>query len=233
MINHLNQVLTKHIITIEDPVEFVYSDKKCSITQREIGADTLSFAGALKRAMRQDPDIILVGEMRDPETIQIAMTAAETGHLVFSTLHTNDAKQSVDRIIDTFSPDQQYQIRQQLAMTLNATISQRLVKTSDGSKRIPIVEVMINTPTVKKLIEEGKSAQIDKVIAESAQLYKMQTMNQHLLQIIKDNVLTKDDALVASNNPNDLRIMLQTQSLGKGREETGKPGGGLRTPWGK
>ncbi|MEW6410295.1 MAG: type IV pilus twitching motility protein PilT [Nitrospirota bacterium] len=211
MIDHVNESRNDHIITIEDPVEFVHRDKKCTINQREVGFDTRSFSEALKRALRQDPDIILVGEMRDPETISIAMTAAETGHLVFSTLHTNDAKQSIDRIIDTFPPEQQHQVRMQLAMTLAATVSQRLVKKSDGSGRIAVLEIMINTPTIRKMIEEGKTGAIDKAIHDSASLYKMQTMNQHLFEYVKEGAITKEDALNISNNPNDLRIMLQTQ----------------------
>ncbi|MGO9613031.1 MAG: type IV pilus twitching motility protein PilT [Dissulfurispiraceae bacterium] len=230
-IDLLNENVQKHIISIEDPIEFVHFDKKCTVSQREVGSDTLSFAQALKRALRQDPDIILVGEMRDAETIQIAMTAAETGHLVFSTLHTNDAKQSVDRIVDTFGPDQQHQVRMQLAVTLVATLSQRLIKKSNHSAMTPIVEVMINTPMIKKLIEEGKTGQIDKVIADSAQLYKMQTMNQHLYQLVKGNILTREDALSASNNPNDLRIMFQTQPMTPKRDLSTKQAPGSKLPW--
>lgn len=211
MIDRVNETRPEHIITIEDPVEFVHSDKMCTINQREVGFDTKSFSESLKRALRQDPDIILVGEMRDAETISIAMTAAETGHLVFSTLHTNDAKQSIDRIIDTFPPEQQHQVRMQLAMTLVATVSQSLVKTSDGKARVAVIEIMINTPTIRKLIQEGKVGMIDKMIADSAALYKMQTMNQHLFQYVKDGIITKEDALNISRNPNDLRIMFQTQ----------------------
>lgn len=214
MIDHLNGNRHHHIITVEDPVEFVHRDKNCTINQREVGFDTRSFSEALKRALRQDPDVILVGEMRDPETITIAMTAAETGHLVFSTLHTNDAKQSIDRIIDTFPPQQQHQVRMQLAMTLHATVSQRLVKKSDGSGRVAIIEIMINTPTIRKMIEEGKIGAIDKAIQDSASLYKMQTMNQHLFQRVIEGVITKEDALSVSNNANDLRIMFQTQMPG-------------------
>lgn len=211
LIDYLNENRLCHIIAIEDPVEFVHRDKKCVINQREIGFDTRSFSEALKRALRQDPDIILVGEMRDPETISIAMTAAETGHLVFSTLHTNDAKQSIDRIIETFPPEQQHQVRMQLAMTLCATLSQRLIKRSDGSGRVAVMEVMINTPTIKRMIEEGKVGAIDKAIHDAASLYKMQTMNQDLFRLVKEGVIMKEDALSFSNNPNDLRIMFQTQ----------------------
>ncbi|MBI4709539.1 MAG: type IV pilus twitching motility protein PilT [Nitrospirae bacterium] len=226
MIDHLNENRPLHIITIEDPLEFVHKDKKCTINQREIGFDTLSFSAALKRALRQDPDVILVGEMRDAETITIAMTAAETGHLVFSTLHTNDAKQSIDRIIDTFSPEQQHQVRMQLAMTLCATVSQRLIKSADGKGRVAVIEVMINTPSIRKMIEEGKTGAIDKMINDSASLYKMQTMNQHLLQLAKNRVITKEDALSVSNNPNDLRIMFQTQMSGTDAQKpaSGSPG---------
>jgi twitching motility protein PilT len=211
MIHRINETRHDHVITIEDPIEFVHTDKRCAINQREVGCDTQSFSEALKRALRQDPDIILVGEMRDPETISIAMTAAETGHLVLSTLHTNDAKQSIDRIIDTFPPEQQHQVRMQLAMTLCATVAQRLVRTADGKGRVAAVEIMINTPTIRKLIAEGKIGMIDKIMAESASLYKMQTYNQHLLQLVKDGITTKEDALSISLNPNDLKIMFQTQ----------------------
>ena len=211
MIHRMNETRHDHVITIEDPIEFVHTDKMCVINQREIGYDTKSFSEALKRALRQDPDIILVGEMRDPETISITMTAAETGHLVLSTLHTNDAKQSVDRIIDTFPPEQQHQVRMQLAMTLCATVSQRLVRTADGKGRVAAVEIMINTPTIRKVIEEGKIGMIDKIMAESASLYKMQTYNQHLFQLVKEGIITKEEALSTSLNPNDLKILFQTQ----------------------
>ena len=233
MIDYLNMNRSDHIITIEDPVEFVHRDKKCVINQREVGFDTRSFAEALKRALRQDPDVILVGEMRDPETISIAMTAAETGHLVFSTLHTNDAKQSIDRIIDTFSPEQQHQVRMQLAMTLCAIVSQRLIKKSDGSGRAAVIEVMINTPTIRKMIEEGKIGAIDKAIHDSASLYKMQTMNQHLFQLVKEGTITQEGALSISNNPNDLRIMFQTQMPGPPPSSTPAKPSGLEGRYGK
>lgn len=220
MINKINETQHRHIITIEDPVEFVHSDRLSAINQREVGIDTKSFAEALRRALRQNPDIILVGDMRDPETISVALTAAETGHLVCSTLHTNDAKQSIDRIIDSFPVDQQHQIKVQLALTLVAIISQRLVDTSDGKERVAVVEIMINTPTIKKLIEEGKTGQIDKVIADSMEMYKMQTQNQHLFQYVKDGVITKEDALGVSTNPNDLMVMIQTKlHMGEVKQE--------------
>ena len=232
MIDKINRTRHEHIITIEDPVEFVHQDNKCTINQREVGSDTASFGNALKRALRQDPDIILVGEMRDPETINIAITAAETGHLVFSTLHTVDAKQSIDRIIDTFPPGQQHQVRMQLGSALGAIISQRLVKTSDDKGRIGVFEIMINTATIRKLIQEAKVGMIDKIIAESALFYKMQTQNQHLFKLVEEGRITKEEALNTSKNQNDLRIMFQTQSMtpnednktSKQEDGSGKPG---------
>ncbi len=214
MVNYLNERVDKHIITIEDPIEFIHDDKKCVINQREVGNDTRSFSEALRHALRQDPDIILVGEMRDPETIHTALTASETGHIVVSTLHTTYAKQSISRIIDAFEPSQQNHVRIRTAMSLIATVAQKLIKKSDGSGRTAVMEVMINTPTVRKLIIDEKLDQIDKAIEDSAKLYKMQTFNQHLFSIVRDGVLTKEDALAASYNPNDLRIMFQTQMVG-------------------
>ncbi len=230
LIKYLNENVHKHIITIEDPVEFVYVDKLCTITQREVGADTHSFSEAFKGALRQDPDIISVGEMRDPETIQTALTASETGHLVISTLHTNYAKQSISRIIDTFPPEQQHHITIRTAVSLVATVAQQLVKRSDGSGMVAILEIMISTPTIRKLISEQRLDEIDKTIAESAHLYKMQTINQHLLQLIKDDILTKEDALNASYNPNDLRVMLQTQTAYKGSADKKSPFAS-KPPW--
>jgi twitching motility protein PilT len=232
MINKINETRHEHIITIEDPVEFVHRDKKCTINQREVGVDTASFGNALKRALRQDPDIILVGEMRDPETINISITAAETGHLVFSTLHTVDAKQSIDRIIDTFPPEQQHQVRMQLGSALGAIVSQRLVKSSHSNERVAVLEIMINTPTIKKLVQEGKVGMIDKIIAESALLYKMQTQNQHLFKLVEAGTITKEDAINISTNQNDLRIMFQTQTMvpkekaaaPEAGKDSGKPG---------
>ncbi|OVE73534.1 hypothetical protein BVX93_01370 [bacterium B13(2017)] len=213
MINHINENEKVHIITIEDPIEFVHKDKKAVVNQREIGFDTLSFANALRAALRQDPDIILVGEMRDAITIQIAMAAAETGHLVFSTLHTIDAKQTIDRIIDTFDPLQQHQIRMQLANVLQAVISQKLIPKADNSGRIAAQEIMINSPMIKKLIEENKSGAIQKAMDESSSFYGMQTFNQHLFNLVKQNVITEEIALSSSMNSADLKIKLQTSSF--------------------
>jgi len=166
IIDHINSHVPAHIITLEDPVEFVYQDKMAVINQREVGSDTRDFAQGLRRALRQDPNVILVGEMRDAETITTALSAAETGHLVFGTLHTNDAKQSVDRILDTYPPAAQTQIRMQLAKCLVAVMSQRLLKRADGQGRLAVHEIMINTPTVQKLIGEVEPSGIDDLFEE-------------------------------------------------------------------
>lgn len=213
MIDAINTRQYKHILTIEDPIEFVHEDKNCVINQREVGSDTLSFAEALRRALRQDPDVVLVGEMRDPETISIAMTAAETGHLVFSTLHTNDAKQSVDRVINAFPPGEQHQVRMKLSLCLLAVISQRLVKKADGSGRVAAQEIMINSPTIRKLIETDKIGDIDKAIEESSTFYSMQTMNQCLIGLIRAGKINETDALAVSNNPNALRMHMKTANF--------------------
>lgn len=211
MLDHVNETQDKHLLTIEDPVEFVHTDKRCIINQREVGSDTVTFAEALRRALRQDPDVILVGEMRDAETISIAMTAAETGHLVFSTLHTNDAKQTIDRIINAFPPNEQHQVRMKLAVTLTGVVSQRLLQRRDGGGRVAVQEIMIASPTIRKLIEDGKIGQMDKAIEESTDYYGMQSMNQHLLRCWRDGRILEEDALAASNNPGDLRLKMQTQ----------------------
>ena len=213
IIDHINSHVPAHIITLEDPIEFVYQDKMAVINQREVGSDTRDFAQGLRRALRQDPNVILVGEMRDDETITTALSAAETGHLVFGTLHTNDAKQSVDRILDTYPPAAQTQIRMQLAKCLVAVMSQRLLKRADGQGRLAVHEIMINTPTVQKLIEDDKIGALGKTIEDSSSFYRMQSFNQALLQRVKAKTITAEEALAASRNPNDLKIQLQTQGL--------------------
>jgi twitching motility protein PilT len=209
MVDFLNDNDSLHIITIEDPIEFVYTDRKCSIDQRQLGSDTRTLHEALRRVLRQDPDIILLGEMRDRESIELAMHAAETGHLVLSTLHTNDAKQTLDRIVDSFPPDAAHQVRAMLALTLKAVISQRLVRRADGTGRTAVVEVMVNSPNIRDLIVEGKTSQIEKVIAASGDFYHMQSFNQSLAKLTLDGTITHDDALACSNNPNDLNLMLK------------------------
>ena len=213
LVQFVNENFPKHIITIEDPIEFAYQDSKSSIDQREVGSDTLSFDQALRRALRQDPDVILMGELRDKESISTAITAAETGHLVLGTLHTNDAKQSISRILDSFSGDAQTQIRIQLAATLVCVVSQRLIKKMDGKGRIAAVEIMINTPSVIKAIEENKIGQITKFMEESASFYKMQTFNQALFNLVKNKHISSEEAFAISENPNDLKIQFQTQGI--------------------
>ena len=218
MINEINEFESKHIITIEDPMEFVQTDKKCLINQREVGMDTLSFKEALRRALRQDPDIILIGEMRDAETINIATTAAETGHLVFSTLHTNDAKQSVNRIINTFPPEEHYQVRMKLAMVLNAIISQSLLPRKNSNGRIAVQEIMINTSTIRVLIEEGRIGEIDKVIEDSRTFYKMISKNQALFDKWEAGLIEQSDALGISNNPTDLKLKMEPAKFAMEKE---------------
>jgi twitching motility protein PilT len=179
-----NRTRHDHIMTVEDPIEFLHRHKSCLVNQREVGEDTWSFANALKHVLRQDPDIILVGEMRDLETIQVALTAAETGHLVFATLHTQDAAQSIDRMIDVFPPHQQQQVRQQLAMSLQGVVCQTLCRTMDGHGRVVATEVLVVTPAVRNLIREGKTHQIYSVMQAGAQ-HGMHTLDQHLAELVR------------------------------------------------
>jgi len=209
MIDHLNQNEPLHIVTIEDPIEFVYQDKKSTINQRQLGSDLLSIQEAMRRVLRQDPDVILLGEMRDRETIELAVHAAETGHLVFSTLHTNDAKQTLDRIVDTFPSEAAHSIRSMLSMTLHAVICQRLVRRADGQGRVAAVEVLINTPNIRGLIAEGKTSQIEKAISSSGDFYKMQTFNQTLAKMALSGAITQEEALANSTNPGDLTLLLK------------------------
>lgn len=214
MIREVNDTESKHIITIEDPMEFVLHDNRCLINQREVGTDTTSFSEALRRALRQDPDVILVGEMRDRETIGIATTAAETGHLVLSTLHTTDAKQAIERIINAYPAEEHYQIRMTLALVLNAVISQTLIPTQDGKGRVAAQEVLINTPTIRKMIEKGEIGGIDKIIEESNDYYGMCTKNQALYDLWENERITEDAALAASNAPNNLKLQIESQKFG-------------------
>ena len=193
MVNSINESEFGHILTVEDPIEFVHESKKCLINQREVGPHTLSFANALKSALREDPDIILVGEMRDLETIRLAMTAAETGHLVFGTLHTSSAAKTVDRIIDVFPAAEKEMIRAMLSEYLRAVISQTLCKTKDGSGRAAAHEIMIGTPAIRNLIREAKVAQMYSAIQTGAGI-GMQTMDQNLADLVKRNVITLAEA---------------------------------------
>jgi twitching motility protein PilT len=207
MINYLNLREARRVVTVEDPIEYLFKDNKCFITQRELGADTKSFAIALKHVLRQDPDVILVGEMRDLETIATALTAAETGHLVLSTLHTPSAPQAIDRIIDVFPPHQQGQIRAQLSTSLAGVLYQDLVPRADNKGLIVAVEMMISIPAIRNLIREGKTYQIPNVIQTGAQ-HGMQTMNQALKGLYQKELITLEVALAKSNDPDELREML-------------------------
>ena len=213
MIDHANAHRQAHIITLEDPVEFVYSDRSSTVTQREIGSDTPSFSAGLKHVLRQDPDIILIGEMRDPETIQTAVTAAETGHLVLSTLHTNSAPQTIDRIVDSFPADQQRQVRYQLASVLRAVISQRLVPLSGRPGRVAAVEIMINSPQVVSHIAQGETARLHRVIEESGGYYRMQTLNQSLALLLKKELIALDAAEAASDDADELHRILRHHGI--------------------
>ena len=204
MLDYLNEREARRVVTVEDPIEYLFKDKKCFITQRELGADTLSFAAALKRVLRQDPDVILVGELRDLETIATALTAAETGHLVLATLHTPSAPGVIDRIIDVFPPYQQTQIRSQLSTTLQGVFYQALIPKVDGDGRVAAVEVMIATAAVRNLIREGKTYQMPNVIQTGAQ-YGMQTLNQALRDLIQKNLIAPEEAFLKSDNPEELR----------------------------
>jgi twitching motility protein PilT len=207
MINYLNQTVNRKVITINDPIEYLHEDDKCIISQREIGRDTRSYTNALKHAMRQDPDVILVGEMRDLETMSAVLTAAETGHLVLTTLHTLGAAEAIDRFIDVFPPYQQHQVRVQLSIVLEGVIFQLLVPRADNSGRVAAVEVMLATPAIKNLIREGKTYQMMNIIQTGAK-YGMQTLNQALAELCQKGLITREQALVKSNDKEGLSEIL-------------------------
>jgi len=204
LINEINENQDVHVITVEDPIEFIFSDKRASITQREIGIDCDSFEEALKVILRQDPDIIVIGEMRDVETIKTAMTAAETGHLVFSTLHTNDSTQTIDRIIDIFPAAQQEQIRLQLSLVLKGVISQTLLTRKEGKGRIGAFEILLNSPNVQRLILEGSTEQLFDEMESSVSYFRMQSMNQSLIALYTHGFIAKEEALSASSRTTEL-----------------------------
>ncbi len=207
MLDKINSTRQSHIITIEDPIEYIHHHKKCIVNQREIGADTTSFPNALKYVLRQDPDIILIGEMRDLETIESALTIAETGHLVFATLHTNSTYEAVNRIVDVFPADQQRQIHTQLAFTLEGVVTQQLIPRSRGGGRVLCAEVLVCTAAIKATIREGKTHQIYSLM-QAGQKFGMQTMNQALLQAVLDKALSPEDAFERSTDRPELEAML-------------------------
>ncbi|KGM17056.1 twitching motility protein, partial [Actinotalea fermentans ATCC 43279 = JCM 9966 = DSM 3133] len=230
IIDLANRTRTDHIMTVEDPIEFLHRHKKSLINQREVGADTLSFANALKHVLRQDPDIILVGEMRDLETISVALTAAETGHLVFATLHTQDAAQTIDRIIDVFPSHQQAQVRTQLAGAIQGVVCQALCKRADGPGRAVATEVMIATPAIRNLIREGKTHQIYSAMQAGAK-QGMHTMDQHLAELVKAGRITYEQGLEKCHHVADYnRLTGRTGSGGGGGSSLGAMSGGLGDP---
>jgi twitching motility protein PilT len=208
MLNYINENYQYNIITIEDPIEYYHIDKKSSISQREVGCDTKSYQNALKYVLRQDPDVIVIGEMRDFETISAGVTAAETGHLVLSTIHTIDAVQTIDRIIDTYPPHQQKQARIQLSNVLKGIVAQRLCLLSNGEGRIPATEVLIGTSFIRKLILEGKTQEIYKAM-ENGEYYLMNTFDQSLLKLHKEGLISFEEAMDKATNPEDLQLKLR------------------------
>ena len=208
MISDISEHEPLHIVTIEDPIEFLFIDKTGAISQREVGTDTPNFKEALRNAMRQDPDVIMVGEMRDVETVQTVLTAAETGHLVFSTLHTNNAAQTIDRIIDTFPAEQHKQIRAQLALVLRGIASLKLIKTTEG-RLTAAVEIMKTTPQIAKMIEDGTTKDILEAMESSVGLYRMQSMNQSLIALLAHQKIMYRDAMALSSDPDDLSLKLR------------------------
>jgi twitching motility protein PilT len=207
MVDIVNRERSAHIMTVEDPIEFLHKHQQCIVNQREVGSDTHSFAQALKHVLRQDPDVILVGEMRDLETISTAITAAETGHLVFATLHTQDAPQTIDRIIDVFPPHQQQQVRVQLATTLQGIVTQQLLQTADGRSRAVACEVLICTPAVRNLIREGKVHQIYSIMQAGGR-FGMQTMDQALANLVKEGKISQQLAYERSHDPEELNRLI-------------------------
>jgi len=214
LINEINLTKKKHIITIEDPIEFVHKDRGCIINQRSVGQDTLSFGAALRAALREDPDIILVGEMRDKETVNLALHAADTGHLVFSTLHTVDAKETINRIIAQFPTDEQNRVRISLAGVLQGVISQRLIPTIDGSRRAAL-EVLVRTPTIEKLIIENRDYEIRDAIEAGKEHYKSQSFDQGILDLYNEGIISKEQALEYATSASDIELKMNGLMSGK------------------
>jgi len=231
MIDHINTTRARHIVTLEDPIEYLHTDKRSIINQREVGQDTESFGRAMRRVLRQDPDVILIGEMRDEETVRTALAAAETGHLVLSTLHTMDATETVNRIIDFFPPHLQHQARVMLASTLRGVVGQRLVKRAGGSGRVAICEVLVVTGRVQDLIlNPAETGKISEVIAEG-EYYGMQTFDQALLKKVMEGAVEEEVALEAASNPHDFKLMLAAGGQrASGIEQVMANGGGAAPP---
>ena len=238
MIDHINNTRSSHVITSEDPIEYLHKDNEAIITQREIGVDTRSFAYALRSALRQDPDVVLVGEMRDMETIETALHAAETGHLVFSTLHTLDATETINRIISVFPPHQQKQIRLQLAVVLKAAIAMRLVPRADGQGRVAAMEVLVATPFIKDcIIDKEKTHLIPSAIAQGTSQYGMQTFDQSIFDLFSRQLITYDEALRWASNVDEFKLKVQgiSTTSDQARDQMasalfGKPAAGAKQP---
>src|SRR5229473_1195638 len=239
MVDYINTNETCHVMTIEDPIEFLIRDKRSIVNQREVGVDTMSFGQALKSALRQDPDVILVGEMRDSETIETALTAAETGHLVLSTLHTLDATETISRIISAFPPHQQKQVRLQLGSVLRAVVSQRLVPRADGKGRVAAVEVLVANSRVREMIEDkDRTKEIPTAIGQSYTTYGMQTFDQSLMSLFRQNLITYDEALRQSSNPDDFALRVSGISATSDsswdsfdqKDEPAQPGAAAKAP---
>jgi twitching motility protein PilT len=214
IINEINLTKKKHIITIEDPIEFVHKDRGCIINQRSVGQDTLSFSAALRAALREDPDIILVGEMRDRETIDLALHAADTGHLVFSTLHTIDAKETINRIIAQYPTDEQNRVRLSLSSVLQGVVSQRLIPTVDGKRRAAL-EILVNTPTIEKLILEKRDYEIRETLEKGREHYKSQSFDQSILDLYDEGIISKEQAKANATSASDLELRISGLSSGQ------------------
>jgi twitching motility protein PilT len=222
MVEYINRNRACHIVTIEDPVEVISTDKKSTINQRQLGTDTLSFDEALRRVLRQDPDVILMGEMRDAKSMEIAMHAAETGHLVFSTIHTNDAKQTLDRVMDAFAADKAQQIRQLFSQTLAGIVAQKLIRLKETSGLVVTVEVLINSPHMSQLLADNKIGEIQDALQKGGDYYQMQSFNQDLARLVGAGTVTPEEALAHSPNPGDLKLLLR--GVGSGSDHIRKVG---------
>ena len=209
MVEHMNLHFRRHIITIEDPIEYVFTDRKSMINQREIGFDTVDYEEALRHVVRQTPDVILLGEMRDAETVTAALNAAETGHLVLSTLHTVNAVQTVERILNFYPPHQHAQVRMQLSLVLEGVICQRLLSRKNDQSRVPALEILLNTPTVRDFLYEGKTRELRKAIYEGAHYYGTQTFHQSLVHLYREGLISYDDAMGAADSPDELKLELR------------------------
>jgi len=209
MIDFMNARTERHVVTIEDPIEYVFRDERCAITQREIGIDTRDYHTALKAVVRQTPDVILVGEMRDMETVSAALMAAETGHLVLATLHTVNAVQTVERIISFYPPHQHHTIRLQMGLVLEGVVSQRLITRRTMAGRVPAVEVLLGTPSVKDMVLEGRTRELPQALEDGHEYYGTQTFNQSLVQLVRDGVIDYEDGLAAADNPDELKLALR------------------------